>query len=186
VPDFIPKQVYKNRAEAFREFVQAQELPVSRATFFDHCAAHKMVQPDKTVFLSDLTGYVANVLKINAATGPSLGEKVRSQEMDDLELRQERAKTEKLEKENRKEDDRWMEVVDHETQMAAFAGRLEEALQQATALKLPELVHLCGGDSGRAAELSAGLEEVYAAAFSEAVRLRMQTLVFDEEAADVA
>ena len=176
-------QVYKTRAVAFEEFCAAQGLPVSRAKFYADCLRLKMVQTDKSVRLGDLLAYVRSELKVDPVTGQSLEDRDHAREKAELELRKLRAEVTTKEKADRKDDARWMEVVDHEIQMAAFAGRLEEALRQLTALKLPELVHLCGGAPARAGELHDGLEELVAAAFTEAVRSHHQVVIFDAEAA---
>ncbi|MEW6490724.1 MAG: hypothetical protein AB1578_22780 [Thermodesulfobacteriota bacterium] len=179
MPDF--RDVYKNRAEAFAEFVEAQRLPVSKAKFYEDAKRLQMVQTDKSVRLMDLLAYVKNELKIAPLTGQSLAERDQERERADLEIRKLRAEVAGKERADRKEDERWMEVIDHERQMAAFAGRVEEALRQLTALRVPELVHLCGGAPGRTGELNAGLEELYAAALTEAVRSHTQVVVFEAE-----
>lgn len=180
MPEF--QQVYKTRAAAFDGFLSAQGLPVSRAKFYEDAKRLRLVQPDKTVRLGDLLAYVKEELKVEPLTGQSLEERDHAREKTALELRKLRAEVEARERANRREDERWMEVVEHETQMAAFAGRLEEALQQAAALRLPDLVYRCGGDPGRASELAEGLDQLHAAALSDAVREQVRTVAFEDEA----
>ncbi len=177
-PDTI-KQAYRNRAEAFDQFVSAGQLPVKRAKFYEDCKRLKMVQLDKTILLADLMAYAKTELRIDPVSGQSLADKSRASEKEDLEIRKLRADVEAKESANRKEDDRWMEVVEHERQMAAFAGLMEESLLTIAAIKLSELVYLCGGDQRRAGEFNQGLRDLIASAMSEAVKEQTRTITFD-------
>jgi hypothetical protein len=181
------QQTYRNRAEAWEKFFEGQRLPVSRAKWYDDAKRLKLVQLDKSVHLGDLLAYVSSELGINLVTGEGTGQSLAEREADreraDLELRKLRAEVAAKEKSDRREDEKWLEVAEHEIQMAAFAGRLEEALKQTTALKLPELLHRVGAEARRSAELAAALEELYAEAFTEAVKLTRQLVAFEAEEA---
>lgn len=181
------KQVYKNRTEAYALFIQPGRYGVSRSKFYEDCARLKMVQSDKTLLLADLLAYAKTELETALPdAGRSLADEDHGREMKALELRKMRAEVESKEKAARKDDDRWMEVVEHQTQMAAFAGRIEEALQQITTIKLSELIYLAGGDMRRAAEFNQGLEELYALAMTDAVREQLQLVAFEETEEDNA
>lgn len=79
-----------------------------------------------------------------------------------------------------------MEVADHDIQMAAFAGLIEDTLKQFTTLRLMELIYLCGGDPRKAAEFNQGLEDLFAGAFTDAVREQVRGIGFeDDDDADV-
>lgn len=179
MPDF--RDVYKNRAEAWAEFVAGQELPVSKAKFYEDCKRLQMVQPDKSVRLIDLLAYVKNELKIEPLTGQSLAEQEDQKRRAELELERLELEVAAKRRAERKDDEKWMEVVDHEKQMGAFAGHLEEALRQHVALRIAGLVHACGGSSSRASELADALEALHAEAFTEAVRSHTQVVEFDGE-----
>lgn len=179
MPDF--RDVYKNRAEAWAEFVTAQELPVSKAKFYEDCKRLQMVQPDKSVRLVDLLAYVKNELKIAPLTGQSLAEQEDRKRRDELELEKLELEVAAKKRADRKDDEKWMEVVDHEMQMAAFAGHLEESMRQLVALRVADLVHVCGGSPARASELADALEALHADAFSEAVRSHTQVVEFEED-----
>lgn len=174
------QQVFKNRKEAFN-WVRDEGIQVSQGKFYQDCDLFKMVQPDKTVLLCDLVVYLRRELQ-TGVTGPAqdLGADEHAREMRDLEKRKLRADVEAKERVNRKEDDRWMEVVTHETQMATFAGQIEESLRQLTTIRLSELIYLCGGDIRKAAEFAHGLDELYAAALTDAVSEQTRTVVFEE------
>lgn len=182
MPDF--RDVYKNRAEAWAEFIEPHGLPVSRSKFYEDADRLRMVQPDKSVRLADLLAYARSELKVDAISGQRLrespGDREREQRVAELELRKLQAEVEAREKANRKDDSRWMEVVDHETQMAAFAGRLEESLRQLTSLRLTELLHLVAAEPSRGADLAGALEELYAEAMTDAVRLAVQPIAFED------
>lgn len=177
MPEF--EQIYRTRAAAFEQFIQPQNLPVKRAKFYDDCKRLKMVQVDKTVRLADLLAYVKTELQVDPGSGRSLGDEEAAREKDQLELRKLRADVLAKENANRKEDARWIQVVDHETQMAAFAGLVEDNLKQLTTLRLTELIYLCGGDVRKAAEFNQGLEDLYARAFTDAVREQTQVIGFE-------
>jgi hypothetical protein len=175
------QQTYRNRAAAFREFIAPHALPVSRAKFYADCLDHKLVQTDKSVRLADLLAYVKTEFSLDPVSGQSLADRTQERERAHLEVRKLRAEVEQKERANRKEDDRWLEVVEHETQMAAFAGRIEEALQQVTTLRLMELLYLCGGDAAKASAFNDGLAELFAAALTDAVRSHVQHIAFEED-----
>ncbi len=178
------RQTYKTRSEAFALFIKPGGYPVAKSQFYDDCTERGMVQRDKSIHLSDLLAYVREKFEIDPGTNQSLVDEEYERKMRDLKLRRETAETEAKERANRKEDERWMEKVEHETQMAAFAGRIEEALQQLTAIRLSRLIYLCGGEIGKAAEFAQALEDLYAAAFTDAVRDQVQPLAFEEDDAD--
>lgn len=175
------RDLYKNRAEAFAEFVEGQGLAVSRAKFYDDCLRLHMVQADKTVRLSDLLAWVKNDLKLDVLTGSrreeSPGELDRLRQLSEFELRKAKAEVEKLEKANRKEDERWMEVAEHEIQVGALLGLALEEQRQLKDLRLPELLHVAAQGP---AELSEALDALLEDGFAEAVRYRERTVAFAE------
>jgi hypothetical protein len=178
------KQTYKSRAEAFAQFIKSGGYPVAKSQFYDDCSERGIVQVDKTVQLADLIAYVREKFEVDPGSGRSLVDDEYERKMRDLKLRKEIAETESKEKANRKDDDRWMEVVDHQTQMAAFAGLIEDTLKQFTTLRLSTLIYLCGGDIAKAAEFNQGLEELYFNVFTEAVREQTRAIGFEDEDQD--
>lgn len=182
-----PRQVFKNRVAA-HTWLEQKGIKVSQSSFFAHANKERLIQPDKTVLLCDLLAYVEKYHHRSAGlVGP------RSTEAEDLAKRKELADVERSEADARtakvKADEaeraasnRWIEVIDHDRQMAALAGQIEACLEQHTTIKLSELVYLCGGDIRKAAEFSHGLKSVYDAAITEAVSEQTRTIVFEEEA----
>ncbi len=173
------QQSYKTRAEAFAKFIQAGNYPVKRAQFYTDCIEMNMMQQDKTVQLVDLVAYVRKKFEIDPANNRSLGDEERIRNREALEDRKLIAEVEAIERKGRKDDDAWMEVVDHERQMAAFAGLIEEALKQQATLKLSELIYMCGGDVIKSAKFANGFARLFADALTEAVRDSEHELEFD-------
>lgn len=178
------KQTYKSRAEAFALFIKPGGYPVAKSQFYDDCSERGMVRPDKSVHLADLYAYVREKFEVDAGSGRSLADDETAREKSRLELRKLRAETEAKERANRKDDDRWMEVAEHEIQMAAFAGLIEDTLKQFTTLRLMKLIYLCGGETDKAADFNQALEDLYAAAFTDAVREQTRPVGFEEEDED--
>ena len=176
------QQSYKTRSEAFAKFIQLGKYPVKRAQFYVDCIELDMVQQDKTVLLVDLVAYVRKKFEIDPANNRSLGDEERVRNREKLEDRKLIAEVEALERKGRKDDAAWMETVDHERQMAAFGGLIEEALNQQATLKLSELIYLCGGDVGKSAKFAHALAALFSAALTEAVRDSERELEFEEEA----
>jgi len=179
------QQSYKSRAEAFAKFIQPGNYPVKRAQFYTDCTERNMVEMDKSVQLVSLVAYVREKFEIDPGNNRSLADEERKRERDKLEDRKLLAEVEAMERKNRKDDERWMKTVDHEMQMAAFAGLLEESLNQQATLQLSKLIYLCGGEMSRAAELAHALADLFAAAFTEAVREPEREVDFEEEELDV-
>lgn len=179
------QQTYKSRAEAFAKFIQAGNYPVKRAQFYVDCDELNMMQPDKSVLLVDLVAYVRKKFEIDPANNRSLADDEVGRERALLEMRKLRAETEAAERKGRKEDAAWMEVVDHERQMAAFGGLIEEALNQQATLKLSELIYLCGGEIGKGAKFAHALARLFADALTEAVRDSERELDFEENMEEV-
>lgn len=175
------QQTYKNRAEAFEKFIEGQNLPVKRAKFYEDCKRLKMLQPDKSVSLAALLAYAREELEIDPVSGQSLVEKDQAQRKFDLEMRKLEAEVAAKENANRKEDARWMEVAEHEAQMGAFAGLIDEALRQQATLRLSSLIYLCGGDIRRDSEFARALEDLHAAALTDAVGQQTRTVSFEDE-----
>lgn len=177
------QQIYKTRAEAFKNFIQPAGYPVKKAQFYNDCAdwhGQGLAQPDKTVLLADLVAYAREKFKVDSGYDRSPADEDYDRELRELKLRKERAETEAAERKGRKDDAEWMQVIDRDRQMAAFAGLIEGALNQQTTLKLSELIYLCGGDISRASEFAHGLADLFAAALTEAVRDSEQDVEFED------
>jgi len=164
------QQAYKTRAEAFAKFIQPGNYPVKKAQFYTDCIAKNMVQSDKTVLLVDLVSYVRRKFEIDPGNNQSMVDDSQAREKSAYELRKLKAETEAAERKGRKEDENWMEVVDHHQQMAAFAGAIIEALEQQTTLSLTKLIYICGGEISRAAEFSQSLTDLHTTALTDAVK----------------
>lgn len=175
------RQQYKNRAEAYALFIQPGGYGVSRSKFYEDALRLQMIQQDKSLLLADLLAYAKSELDTTKTDARSLADEEHALAMRKLELREKEASVLEKERKARQFDDRYMEVIEHDKQMGAFSGRLEAALQQLTAIKLPALIHLCGGDQSRAAELNQALEDLYAAAMTDAVSDSHQIVAFEAE-----
>ena len=116
------------------------------------------MEPDKSVKLASLDAYVREELKIDAATGQSLVERDRHDEMGRLKLEEQRLKIEKLRKENRKEDRNWIarEVV--EQREAALVVRIMEEDTHQDKRIAAQLITVCGGDMQKEAKVKALLQ----------------------------
>jgi hypothetical protein len=182
--DQLYQQSYKNRAQAYALFIKAGGYPVSNSQFYEDCEKYQLVAPDKTVALAGLLAYIREKCDIKPETGQSLADKSYTDEMRELDMREKRATVEAAERKNRKEDDRWMEKVDHEIQLATFAGLVYEMLDQQKTIKLSELIYLAGGNINRAAEFSHGLEAMIATAMAEAVKESTRMVTFEEDEED--
>ena len=104
------KQVYKNRAEAYREFIQPQDLPVKRAQFFTDCLDRKMVQPDKTVMLADLLAYAREKLHVAPESGQGMADREHARQMADLEKKERELRVKRLEREEARQDGRTIDI----------------------------------------------------------------------------
>lgn len=178
-----PQQVFKKQKDALA-YILDTGVKVSPGKFSQDCAKYHLVQPDKGILLCDLIAYLRREFNTEP-TGPAkdLALDEHARQLREYELRKLKADVETKERANRKEDDRWMEVVAHETQMAAFAGQIEESLQQVTTIKLSELIFIAGGDLARAAEFAHALDRLHVAALTDAVREQVKTVVFEDEEA---
>lgn len=175
-------QTYKNRAEALR-FVRDWGFGFSERKFYDDCVKEGMIEPDgKSVNLCSIIAYLwKKYPPVQQGDGFAAADEERIRRREALEDRKLEAEVAAAERKGRKEDDEWMEVVDHERQMAAFAGLIEEALNQQATLKLSELIYKSGGDINKGAKFHHALAELFAAALTEAVRDSERELEFEED-----
>ena len=183
--DFIPKQLYKNKAEAFRLFIQAQNLPVSSAKFYQDANRLQMAGVDKTIEISALLGYVKDELKINTATGQSISERFRDEERTSYEDRKAKAEAElkemQADNERCKMDDRWLYRDDAWAAIAGLIGTLRDSLRHQFHVGAPQLILLAGGDPQRSPEVYEGTEEILARAFNEIVSVGRIDAIFSED-----
>lgn len=168
---FAPKQNYKSRAEAYRLFIQAQNLPRSMSQFYNDCESLGLVKQDKSIDLSSLMAYVRSELKIDTATGQSLVRNDRAQEMDDLEYRKLKAETEKRERENedaeRALDKKWLHRDVAEENLAALVGVLQDSIDHQFYIGAPALIHAMGIDASRVDEMTESFKAMVSSAFAE-------------------
>ena len=179
------KATYKDRAEAFREFIQARSYAVSRAKFYEDCRRLAMIEADKSVSLASLDAYVRQELKLDAASGQSLVER-------DLADRRARADTEKAESEarrsrlaveriEREQSDNWIEKEDAWAQLAGIVGELRDALRHQFHLGQGTLIHLAAGDPARGPEVYEGCDELIAKAMNKVCAAGKMERVFERE-----
>jgi len=175
-------QTFKNRAESLR-FCHDWGFPFSERKFYNDCVKSGLINPDgKSIDLCALLAYLWGMYPpIPKGTDAATADERHALEMRELEKRKLKADTEAAERKARKDDATWMETVDHERQMAAFGGLIEEALNQQLTLKLSELIYLVGGDIKKAATFNHSMQELIGAALTEAVRDSERELEFEGE-----
>ena len=164
-----PPQVFKNRVEAHR-YVESLGVTVAERTFYLDVDKRQMLQSNKSLLLCDVLAYLREKFDYGApAKRRDVPAEERLAELDDLELRERRAKVAKLEREQRAEDERWILKDQAWGQMAALVGTLRDALRHHFHIGQARLVHLAGADPARGPELYEGIEEIMAKAFNEIV-----------------
>jgi hypothetical protein len=173
-------QVFKNR-KAAHDYLVAEGVPVSRGKFYEDADRLRVVQPDKTVQLSDLMAYVKNELKLNSVTGQSIGEIDRGREREEWELRKLKADVKAREDANRKDDDSWIPREESEIQRAALLGLAYDTVKHHLGMEDRRILHAVGADPARAVELTIVLEEIIDAAFNEIASRRNVEAEFLEE-----
>lgn len=182
---------YMKQGDAYA-WLKDNGYDLARSTFNNHWnGVTKLKTPlrvdyaKKSIHIDSLKVYAAGLSK------QEISREVDEAERATLDLRKLRAEVSAAENKadrerisNKKDDERWMEVVDHDRQLAAFAGQIEESLKQITTIKLSELIFIVGGELGRASEFAHALDRLYAAALTDAVREQTKTITFAEEEHD--
>ena len=185
--DFTPKQVYKNRSEAYQLFILPQRLPVKKAKFYEDCSRLQMVGTDKTVELSMLLAYAKDELKISTPTGQSLVDRSRDDERTMHEDRKAKAEADikemQAESDRRKMDERWLHRDEAWGALAGLVGTLRDALRHHFHVGSAQLILLAGGDPQRGPEVYEGTEEILSRAFNEVVAGGRIEAIFAEEVA---
>ncbi|HAM41692.1 MAG TPA: hypothetical protein DCP69_10240 [Candidatus Omnitrophica bacterium] len=181
---FAPKQLYKNRAEAYRLFIAPQNLPVKQAKFYQDCDRLKMVGTDKTIELSMLIAYTEDELKVSASTGQSLVDRSRDEERSHHEDRKAKAEADikemQAENDRRKMDERWLHRDEAWAALAGLIGTLRDTLRHHFHIGSSQLITLSGGDQQRAPEVYEGTEEILSRAFNEVVAAGRIEAIFAE------
>ena len=108
MPDF--KQIYKNRADAYRDFIAPQNLPVKRAAFYEHCLEEKIIQADKSLLLSDLLAYVQKYFNVTQDPGQSLAERQRAENRAKREDEEQELRLKRLRREEAKASGRTIDI----------------------------------------------------------------------------
>jgi hypothetical protein len=164
---FTPKQLYKNRAEAYRLFILPQGLPVGQTTFYNHAERLGMVRTDKSLELAALMAYVKEELKIDPATGQSLVEREQEKRSSDLDLREKELKVGKLEREKEREDGKTLTKDESRAQIVAILGMLRTALKRWYRTGTHEIIKKCAGDHSRENEVYEYLDLLLRHAFND-------------------
>ncbi|TLM66023.1 MAG: hypothetical protein FDZ69_07520 [Deltaproteobacteria bacterium] len=181
-----PPQVFKNRVEAHR-YVAGLGIAVAERTFYLDVDRRNMLQPDKSVLLCDVLAYLREKFDYGSQhQRRDISAEEKQREIDDLDLREKRAKVAKLEREQRAEDGKWMLCEEAWAQQAALVGTLRDALRHHFHLGQSSLVHLAGADPARGPELYEGIEEIMARAFNEIMASGRIDVVFEAADEEVA
>jgi len=182
---FTPKQTYKNRAEAFRQFVQAQNLPVSQSKFYQDAELLHLVGPDgKSIELSSLLAYTREKLKVSPTTGQSLVERSRMEERELHDDRKAKAEAQlkeiQVQEAQRRLDDKWLHRDEAWGALAGLVGTLCDTLRHHFHIGSVRLIELGGGDPQRGPEVYEGTEEILSRAFNEVVAAGRIEGIFEE------
>ena len=187
--DFAPKQVYKNRAEAFRLFISSQKLPVSQAKFYQDADRLQMTGTDKTIELSMLLAYAKDELKVSTPTGQSLVDRSRDDERTLHEDRKAKAEADikemQAENDKRKMDEKWLHRDEAWAALAGLIGTLRDSLRHQFHIGSHQLITLADGDPLRGPEVYEGTEEILSRAFNEVVSAgRIEAIFAEQDPAD--
>ncbi len=156
---------FKNRIQAWN-WLQAQSYKISRGKFFNDCkAGFPEVHRDGTVSRFQVMQY-AQQQDVSRRSAPL----DRTEERERLEIEKLRLAVEKMEKENRKEDERWLLKEDAWAALAAVVGALHDSLRHYFHTGQGHLIYLASGDQTRGPELYEGAEELIGKAFNELAR----------------
>ena len=185
--DFTPKQIYKNRAEAFKLFIEPQKLPVKQAKFYQDCDRLQIVGTDKTVELSMLLAYAKDELKISTPTGQSLVDRSREESRSKDDDRKAKAEADlkelQADQARRAMDERWLHRDKAWAALAGLIGTLRDSLRHQFHVGSVQLITLAGGDPQRAPEVYEGTEEILSKAFNEVVSGGRIEAIFEEDPA---
>lgn len=164
---FQAKQVYKNRAEAYRLFIQAQNLPVGQTKFYNDAERLKLICQDKTIELSSLMAYVKEELQIDPTSGQSLVEKELEKRLADLEFREKELKVKKLERDHEKESGRTVDIAEAEQAMARKIIIIYEKIKAQVRRDQEESLHRLGLPPAKAAAYVTEVVSTVDRAFNE-------------------
>ena len=179
---YTPKQIYKNRAEAYRLFFLAQGLGVGQSKFYNDAERLHLVNQDKTLELASLLAYVKEELKIDPTTGQSLIERESSQRKDDLDIRERELKIAKLEREERKGDREWIRRDSVYEREGALVGTIMSEAKYRLSRAVPEIIALCNGDLQRSTAVADHLDKALYQAFKIIYDSAEINVAFEEEA----
>lgn len=160
---------FKNEAEA-HNYLMSLGYEVSRGKFNQDKQAGKLTVDGKRISKFSVLQYGMALKKDRQFVGS-----VNTQE---LSARKELADTQKAEADARKAeiqakelerelDEKWILREDSNNRLAAIVGQLGNLLHRHLLQAIPTLIHLCGGDPARGAELYEGTEEVIVRSFNE-------------------
>ncbi|MGD0587114.1 MAG: hypothetical protein ABSA86_15310 [Oryzomonas sp.] len=164
---FQPKQIYKNRADAYRNFVLPQGLPVGQTKFYNDAERLQMIRIDKTIELASLMAYIRTELQLDPTTGQSLVEREQEEKSAKLDLREKELKVDKLEREQRRDDGRWLLRDEAILQMAALIGKLRGACRRRFHPACHELIRKCNGDQSHENEIFEFLDLLLRQSFND-------------------
>lgn len=178
-----PPQTFKTRKAAHR-WLQDEGVAVSQGKFYQDADRLRMIQPDKSVQLSDLLAYVKNQLKISPVSGQSLGEVDDDRTKAKADARKAVADADKAEMQaeamRREMDKAWVPRDRADEECCVWVSRLRDAVDYHLGKQLLALIHACGGNPGRLSEAQAVLAEALAAAANEIANAEEITVVIED------
>lgn len=164
-PTFQPKQTYKNRAEAYRLFVSAQNLPVGKTKFYSDAERLGLVNSDKSIDLAGLLAYVKNELKVDPASGQSLVQVDMDDESRKLDLEEKRLKIEKLKRDGRKDDKEYIKRETVNEREGALVGQILGEIRYQITKSVDAVIAIGKADPVKRAEIARLLDETVLSAF---------------------
>ncbi|MCP3177291.1 hypothetical protein MJO47_09290 [Desulfuromonas sp. KJ2020] len=175
------QQVFKNR-KAAHLYLLSESIQVGQTKFYDDCGRYNLVQPDKSILLADLLAYVRAEHKQGpAGPGRDLGAEDRQRKIDELDLREKELKVEKLEREKRNEDRKWVERDKVYQREGALVATLMNELRYQIKKVSPLVVSACHGEPERSIEVANLMERSVFDAFQAIYERGEISADFEEE-----
>ena len=177
LPDNVPEpegERFVNRKQALN-WLKGQGYQISQGKFYGDCNdGFPLIHKDKTISRFHVLQY-GQQLQADKNTAPD------NSRIDELKERKLKLEVEKIEKENRAEDRKWMKVEDAWASIATILGDLQDSLRHQFHTGQGGLIHLAGGDQARAPELHEGCEELIAAALNEVCNKEKIEGIFEQD-----
>lgn len=184
-PEEVPApegERFANRKQAF-DWLAAQGYAVSRGKFYQDCdAGFPPVHRDKSVSRFQVLQYGQQLdvkgRSWNGAGPADMAARREKAEVDKVEA-EARMKVRQDEDEARKFDRRWLLREEAEAETCVWVSRLRDAVAYHLGRNLLAMIHACGGQAERLAEVQAIVDGALAAAANEIAESGELTVTID-------